>query len=497
MEKLALIGIAGFVLGVLAQSLFELSWMPVVYILFLTGILWGVYTWKRLRIFLLIAMFLLGSALGMVRTELHPSELPSAFSDLRETREIEGIVVADPDVRETNQRLTIEVEEGEHKTKILVVSPLYPEVRYGEKIRAQGVIVEPEPFDTDGGRVFAYDAFLAKDGIFLVMERAEVAVVAKRSGFFTHIRGTLSDLKFSGIAALGRALPEPHASLAGGLILGGKQGLGEELLDDFIRSGLVHIVVLSGYNVMIVADFITRAFGFLPSGWSAGLGVFSIAVFVLAAGAGPASIRAGLMAMIALYGRATGKTYEAFRALVFAGLIMILWNPLTLPYDPGFQLSFIATLGLIFGAPITSRWLSFVRSKFLQEIAASTIAAQIAVLPLLLYQNGLFSVVALPANLLVLPAVPLAMLASFIAMLAGWLVPSAAPALGLPAYALLSYITSMVGLSANVPLAAFTVPAFPFVCVLLAYGALIYYVAASSRRFSTTDQLRFERNAST
>jgi competence protein ComEC len=505
-----LTGVAGFVLGIFAQSLLSLSWMHVLYVLFLAVVVTTLFIWKRIPLYLLVVVFLVGGALGMARTELAATTLPPEFESLIgvETT-IEGIVVADPDLRETSQRLVVELCNptpcqgvtltwaGDATTKVLVVAPLYPPVRYGESIRASGPLTRPEPFATDGGRTFAYDAFLAKDGIYAVMKNAQIENIGPRGGAYTRVRGALSDLKFAGVDALAAALPEPHASLAAGLILGGKQGLGEALLDDFIRSGLVHVVVLSGYNVMIVADFVMRLFGFLSHAWSASLGALTIGAFVLAAGAGPASIRAGIMAAIALYGRATGRTYEAFRALVFTGVLMLLWNPLTLPYDPGFQLSFIATLGLIFGAPLVERPLSFVKSRFLWEIASSTIAAQIAVLPLLLYQNGLFSLVALPANLLVLPSLPLAMLASFAAMLAGALAPVAAPVVGLPAYALLSYIIGAVELASDLPLAAFTVPAFPFALVVLAYALLAFYVAASSKRFSTTDQFRFERKAST
>jgi competence protein ComEC len=340
----------------------------------------------------------------------------------------------------------------------------------------------PEPFETTGGRVFRYDSFLAKDGVFSVIQNARVEVLAPREGVWLGIRGALSDFKFQGLDALAKALPEPNASLAGGLILGGKQGLGKELLNDFITSGLVHIVVLSGYNVMIVADAVFRMFGFLSKRWAAGAAVFTILSFVLVAGAGAASVRAGIMASIALYGRASGRKYHALRALIFAGVLMLIQNPLVLAFDPGFQLSFIATLGLIFGTPITERWLTFIRSPFLREIASSTIAAQIAVLPLLLYQNGLFSLVALPANLLVLPVVPIAMLLSAFAGLAGLLVPGIAPLLGFPAHMVLSYIIGAVELFAHVPFAAVSLPAFPFVLVIAAYAVLGVYVSRISKK---------------
>ncbi len=479
MAALVLTGIAGFAGGILAYSFLPNTWPGVAALVVVAGAL---FLLPRTKVSLLASVFVFLAALGMARVMFVPTTLPEPFRELvGSSVQIEGVVVADPDVREVNQRLTIETQTEGATTRVLVVAPVYPEVRYGELIRAEGTFSLPEAFATDGGRTFSYDTFLAKEGVFALLKNAEIEVIAPRSGILASIRGALSDFKFAGIDALARALPEPHSSLAAGLILGGKQGLGATLLDDFIASGLVHIVVLSGYNVMIVAEFVLRAFGFLPKRRAALLGALTIAAFVLAAGAGAASVRAGIMAGVAVFGRATGRTYDAFRALLLAGVLMVLISPLTLAFDPGFQLSFIATLGLIFGAPLVERRLAFIQSAFLREIAAATIAAQASVLPLLLYQNGLFSLVALPANLLVLPIIPLTMLASALAGVAGFLLPGIAPILAFPAYLLLSYVISVVEVAAQLPLATLSLPSFPFIFVLFAYALLVLFLVRASR----------------
>ncbi len=485
-DRLLFIGVVGFALGILWYSFAEFGLAGISYALFLSALFFVLWEFKKETTYLAIGVLALGVLLGALRTELVSKNLPSEFeSFIGSERTFEGKVVADPDIRENSQRLTVEVTGAEGKTNVLVVAPLFPHVSYGERVQVTGLLTRPEPFETTGGRVFRYDQFLAKDGIFTVMEKAHLEVVGPRSGYMTEVRGALSDFKFEGLHALAVALPEPQASLAGGLILGGKQGLGKELLQDFITSGLVHIVVLSGYNVMIVAEAVFRVFSFLSKQWAAGFAVATILSFVLAAGAGAASIRAGIMAAIALYGRASGRTYDAFRALLLAGFLMLLWNPLILAFDPGFQLSFVATLGLILGAPITERWFAFVRMKFLREIISSTVAAQIAVLPLLLYQNGLLSLVALPANILVLPVVPLAMLLSAVAGVAGFALPTIAPVIGFPAYAVLLYIIGVVEIAAKLPLSAVSIPAFPFVFVALSYALLGYFVFRSYRAYAS------------
>lgn len=477
MLRAALVGTIGFCIGILIASFVPVSFSLAGFLLLLGIIATGAFGATRRSTYLVIGIAIVCCSLGFARVAVAPSNLPGAFVPLLETRvTFEGVITADPDVREERQRVTIRVSHEGIDTKVLAVAPLFPEVHYGERVTVTGRMVTPEPFATDGGREFRYDRFLAKDGVFALIERAELEVTGPREGFITQTRGVFADLKNGFLESLAAALPEPQASLAGGLVAGGKQGLGDALLDAFIRSGLVHIVVLSGYNVMIVAEAVMRMLSVFPRRIAATGALLTIAAFVLAAGAGAASVRAGVMAGIALFARATYRTYDALRALIAAGLVMLLWNPLLLAYDPGFQLSFVATAGLILGAPIVEKKLAFVRNEFMREIASSTIAAQIAVLPLLLYQNGLFSLVALPANLLVLPVVPLAMAFSALAGIAGFLTPAIAPVIGVPAYVLLAYITSAVEFASALPLAAVTIPAFPFWVVVLAYAGLCYYL---------------------
>lgn len=470
-------GLLGFGTGIVLFSFFPTSWYSVAFCLVVAGAFFLLWLIRKSHTYFVVGVFVCLMSFGMVRMWLVPKEIPHPFESLYDTHiQTVGVVIAPPDIRETNQRVTVEIEKEKEITRVLAVAPLYPEIKYGEQVFIRGILERPIPFDVSEGRVFAYDMFLVKDGIFAIMPNASIDVVASRAGGAAVLFGALSDMKVKGLQALSRALPEPHASLASGLILGGKQGLGRELLDDFIVVGLVHIVVLSGYNVMIVAEYVRRLSSTIFVRFATIVAAVTIGVFVLVAGAGAAGIRAGVMAGIALFARSTARTYDAFRALLFAGFLMLISNPLTLVYDYGFQLSFLATLGIIFGIPLIERHLLFIKSAFWREIVSTTVAAQIAVLPLLLFQNGLFSTVALPANLLVLPVVPLAMLASLIALVAGIVAPVAAPMLALPAYLLLSYIMSVVEVASALPFASFAIPAFPFAFVVIAYTMLISFV---------------------
>ena len=469
-------GVLGFVVAIAIGTLLPVSWPWAVCSFFLALVFACATATARRRSYLMLAVFALLLGVGLLRASFVVRDAPPEFLRLLGQKEVlTGTVIAIPDVRETSQRLTVEVGKGGAHTRVLVVAPLFTKVEVGEQVSVSGTFQKPAAFATDGGRVFDYPAFLAKDGIFLLMQRASVNVTAPPSGeylalaYLARVRGAFMD-------GLSVALPEPYAALAGGLVAGGKQGLGKELLGAFTTAGLVQIVVLSGYNVMIVAEFVLLLLGRLPRRIASTIAALAIVLFVLAAGASASAVRAGIMACIALYARTSGHSYSALRALAFAVVLMLLWNPLTLLYDPGFQLSVLATLGLVLASSRVQVVLRFIKSVSLREAIATTIAAQCAVLPLLLYDTGNLSLVAFPANVLVAVATPLGMGLSFLAGIFGIIVPSLAPLLSLPAYLVLWYIVEVARIASALPFAQLAVPPFPFFVVVLAYAVLLAFL---------------------
>lgn len=522
--------VSGFAGGVFLRSLFFFSWQPVAFTLFV-GALFAAAAFLKPRLaYAAGALFCLLGAFGMMRAASFDTPVPSAFAgDVRHRVSYEGVVVADPDVRDANQRVEIRVTRAEESTIVLAVAPRIPSVAVGDRVSVSGTLLIPEAFADDGGRVFRYDKYLERDGVRFLLNFAYLRVIQEAPWY--SVGAALARMKHSFLSGLSAALPEPYASLAGGIVIGGKSGLGNDLKDAFIRSGLVQIIVLSGYNVMVVAEWVMAALALttLPKRWSAVAGALALLIFVGIAGASATAVRAALMALIALYARATGRTYAAGRALFIVVFLMLLWNPLYLAYDPGFGLSVAATAGLIWLAPLIERVLAHVRRvgqvqrhpaaplgaaglsktlsrqatervtiSFWSNAVATTLAAQIAVLPLLLYDTGNLSFVAIPANLLVMPFVPMAMSFSALAGFAGMVFGSFAPllgiALGFPAYLVHAYVLFIARETAALPFAASTLPPFPFWLVLITYAALIFI--ASSKRFSTTLQLRFVKKAS-
>lgn len=476
-NRLALLSIVALATGILLGSTIP-TFVPFFpFALFIGVIFILAWFFGRRDVYLYPALLLLFLTLGGLRVAVVPLHPPAAFLPLIDTNvNLTGTIVADPDLRETNQRLTIEVQKEGARMKLTAVADRYTSYSYGDQVLVSGPLTLPEAFDTDGGRSFAYDKFLAKDGIFTVMQHASVHVSGSANDPLTTIARFLLTGKHAFATALEDALPEPHASLAEGLLVGGKQGLGQDLLDDFTVSGLLPIVVLSGYNVMIVAEGLLALLAFLPRRFALTVAGLSIVAFVFIGGAGSSAVRAGFMACLGLFGKMAGRRYDALRALLVVFVLMLLVTPLSLAYDPGFDFSFLATLGLIVLSPlIATRTLHRINHGFIREMLATTLAAQIFVLPLLLYETGNLSLVALPANVLVLPAVPFAMAFSAVAGGIALVVPAVATYVGLPAYALLAYIIGVATTAAGLPFAHMIIPAFPFVLTLPFY-VLIWWL---------------------
>jgi competence protein ComEC len=208
------------------------------------------------------------------------------------------------------------------------------------------------------------------------------------------------------------------------------------------------------------------------------MGGFAILLFVIMTGFQSTAVRAGVMAGIVLFAKAKGRNAPTGRVIVFAACIMTVINPYTLYYDVSSQLSFLATLGIIYFAPRIAHWFARVPEKVaglpLREMLTGTIGTQIFVLPYLLYKTGTLSVVSPITNILIIPFIPYLMVfSSIVAILGVVYFPIAMP------FALIGGVISVIILfiihiTAQIPLAAFTVK-MPLVVMLMVYAFLFHY----------------------
>jgi competence protein ComEC len=402
---------------------------------------------------------------------------------------IEGIISDEPNRKDKTVMLTVDFKQIIFASSSVSVSgkgiistDLYPEFKYGDMIKISGKLEKPENFPStslgtsslSSTNSFDYVSYLEKDDIEYKIDFAKTEFVS--SGHGNPIKTSLFWFKNKFIDNLNKVIGEPQSSLMSGIILGAKSSMDENTTNNFRIAGLSHIVALSGYNITIVAESIIKFFSFLPRNFALSGGVVGIILFVIMTGSSSTAIRAGIMSLIVVLAGITRRKYKIGRALLIAGVIMLLFNPKILVFDTSFQLSFLATIAIIYVSPILKNKFSFVTERFgLRDIISSTISAQILVLPLLLYKMGIFSFVALPANILILAFISTVMLFGFLTGIIGFVSLIVSLPFAWVSWFLLSYMIKVSEFFASLPFAYVNVSWFSEVFLLLSYIIIVIW----------------------
>ena len=390
-----------------------------------------------------------------------------------------GIVINEPEQKENSASFVLRADNGE---KVLINTDLYSSVQYGDRVEVNGKLQEPGIINEDENRPFDYGKYLSKDDIYFTMKFAKVDIISHGHGNF--IKNALFKLKHSFIGKIREILAEPQSSLLAGLIVAGKDAMPKDILEEFRRAGVIHIVVLSGYNITIIAEFMRKIFenffiwakiGAGPK-TAASASIIGIILFVLMTGAEATVVRAALMVLVVIAAKLFGRAYSAPRALMVVAFLMVLHNPKILVSDPSFQLSFLATCGLIYLSPIFEKLLSQLSWASMRILLATTLATQITVLPFLIYSMGDVSLVSLPANILILLFIPITMLVGFTAALVAYFSSVVAWPLSYVTHLLLSWILGVSNYLGNLSFASISVPLFPFWIVVIIYLIIFIFV---------------------
>jgi competence protein ComEC len=424
---------AGIVLAADAITLSPLIWAGLAVWMALIA----AATWRDppYRLFNLVV---LAFVLGGLRVALTPTTSEVAAYNNTGGLTIEGVIVAEPDRRDTRTDLRLRARQimrgGEiipTDGLVLVRAPRSLDVAYGDVIQATGQLITPAEFDT-----FSYADYLGREGVYSIMSTALISVI-DRQQHGSPLAHTLINLRHRAADTIASHLPEPQAGLLAGMILGDRRGISPELIDDFSKVGASHLIAISGFNMAILAGVIAAALNRLPlSRWLAALiGISLLLSYALFVGAAPGVLRAAIMSsMLVIAPLLRRKTYVP-ASLAFVALLMTLHDPLVL-WDVSFQLSFFATLGLaLFVEPLSrgfrdalARYMSRPRADRIGYILEGplivTLAAQITTLPLSLLYFERLPLVFLPANLLLIPIHPVQLILGGLATVTSFAIPA-------------------------------------------------------------------------
>ncbi len=410
-------------------------------------------------------ILVLAVILGAVYYQVFDNIQRSTAISFEENTEFNGII-RKIEQGPAYQRLVVFLDHP-YQGKIRVNAQRYPELAYGDLVQIKGIIKEPSPES---------EKYLAKEGIFGVMDFPEIKLI--ESGHGNPILAGLFDFKNRIKGIFKRILPQEKAAFLSGLTLGERESFSKEFEKKMSLSGTTHLVALSGYNISVIALAIGLIFGaFLSQALSFYLSVAVIILFVLMTGAEASVVRAAIMGIIALLASRAERTHSLRNAIVIAAFLMVIFNPKVLVFDLGFQLSFAALLGIIYLSPVLKGILRIRDPGFLnwKENASVTISAQLAVVPLLLGNFGIFSLTSFVANILIVGAVPLTMGLGFVAAGLGLVSDFLAQATGWLLNFILAYELWIIDLFSKItlPIAA---QSFGFLAAIIYYILLIGFI---------------------
>ncbi len=425
----------GWVIGITLAGLFSqiefLAWgIGLALSVIIAGIIYR-YPQRRWFAFALVALML-----GGMRQALVPKTSDIAqYNGNNGT--IEGIVVDEPDIRDDRIQLRVQADSifTNNETlaisgEVLVEAFVLTEVHYGDRIRATGALITPAEWDT-----FSYADYLGRQGVFTIMPYAGVEITA--SGLGNPFSAFLIDLKLQAQAHIVNILPEPQAGLLTGILLGNERGISPQLADDFSQVGASHVIAISGFNMVIVSVLIVRmlenAFGERKR-ITVIVGIGIIIIYTLFVGASATVVRAAFMSSMLIIANYFNRKTFVPASLALVALVLSIADPAVIQ-DIGFQLSFLAVLGLsLFADPLSTRFKTLLDNHlpskvahllhtFLNEPLIVSIAAQIATLPLIVMYFGRLSLLSIPVNILIVPVQSLILIFGILAVMVSFISP--------------------------------------------------------------------------
>ena len=408
-----------FVAGIFFESIVKIPQFFIWGFLFIAALLITVSFLSKRDVSAIAGFCLLFLIMGVLRVQI--AEFNIANDKLAKLNGkgqviLTGIISGEPDVRETSQKIKVKVGNS----TILLTTSKYPEYQYLDKIKITGKLEDPMVTDD-----FNYKNYLLKDGIYSVINFAKISVLGRE-------KPNLAQLIYSKILLLkqrlGQSIQEislpPQSLILEGIILGNNKNMTQDLRDKLANTGLRFLTAISGVHVIILSAILVSLLMFFGLGriQAGGMSLILIWLYIAITGFTASGIRAGIMGSIFITAGVLGRQNTSARTIVLAASMMLLQNPLLLIYDAGFQLSFLASMGIINLKPIVDYFFKKIFKDKLREfsdILAATLSAQIFTLPIMIYSFGKIPLVSPITSILVLPVMPWILSFGFIFSIVG------------------------------------------------------------------------------
>ncbi|NCQ12555.1 hypothetical protein COT93_01905 [Candidatus Falkowbacteria bacterium CG10_big_fil_rev_8_21_14_0_10_37_18] len=389
-----------------------------------------------------------------------------------------GQVCKEAELDYKSRRLTVCAQGQDSQGRVLITTDLYPIYDYGDYLQITGQLQAPPEIEG-----FDYESYLARYDVYSVMYYPKITKTEGNLSMTQKSYRLLLDFKQRLASSINSNLPEPSASLANALLLGYRRAMYKEDLNMFARVGLSHIIAISGTHITILSALIINFF--LALGWPRRRILFLVGgflfVYPILTGLAASAIRAAVMGTLSFLAIYYGRPSSLTRALVFAAAVMLAFNPRLLRSDIGFQLSFLALIGIIYiyplGQKLAVRLLSRIKIKGagrnlinnIFDTVNITLVSQLVILPVAVINFQQISLIAPLANLLVLWSMPFLIALLLTALLLSSIIPLLGVIWFFPSYVILKFIFIISDILARPDWAAVDVSNFSW-----RLGALYY-----------------------
>ena len=435
-----------FVFGILLLPLVQVNILSliilIILLLLLTIILKRKRVFEKYNIFLTVISLLLIISLGNITSQFSKVQLNTFVSNLYKEKnvivsgkidkielereyEIQFLLSADKfmvnDITVNDKMIFLCKLRGNEKGRV----EFYQMMKPGFEIELTGRFKKGRERRNPGE--FDYNAYLKTkgiEGIITIDTLTNIKVIYESPELFSnsifqvrkYINKQISLMHNSETAALLR-----------GLLLADRREIDQETKTQFINSGVIHVLAVSGLHVGFIALIFIILFGRFNIYLRSVLTIIGLLLFMILTGVPPSVFRATVMALVIIVAFLTNRSTNIFNSLAIAALIILIINPDEI-YSPGFQLSFSAVIAIGVIYPIISRVINRlqIKSKFVRYVLlfmAVSFAAQIGTMPFTLIYFGKLSVIALAANIIVIPAIGIIISLAVVTLIIGSIFP--------------------------------------------------------------------------
>ncbi len=423
-------GLAAFLIGLgLARLHVQVSWLIV-----LGFFIFALFSFRLFPKFFLMAIVGFGLVLGVYRGSNYMHKLRSYDGLAKQQVTLQAIVVDDGVYAEQSQL-------GFTASSIKVLSPKH-----------QNLVGQLSVEGFGASMVYRGDTVQISGKIYPTRGSKQGTIKFAQIKLMSHQETTLEKVRHKFISGMYNALPEPLASFALGLLLGQRTNLPVEITAVLTATGLTHIIAVSGYNLTIIVRATQRLFSKRSRYQTTIVSLALVFLFVLLVGSSPSIMRASIVSLLSIVAWYYGRNIKPLLLILLVAAATAAYNPIYIWSDIGWYLSFLAFFGVMIIAPLVIKRIYKDRQpRTVVLICIETICAQIMTVPIILFVFGQTSWLAIVANILVVPLVPVGMLLSLIAGIFGMWLPSVAGFVALPAKVILTYMLDVATLISKIP----------------------------------------------